>query len=190
MRYTRFVSLILTGITVVACAESEAPDDETNPARSSEISRIVPAEEALAGAHIPTLDPATMNGAEIAKVLGPRPHCEFRYTSSGKPVLALKPSSASGPAGGVLKLNGSLIQLNPLNTTASKTQNTIIMASGPVRAHLTPISPGQLEGRPSERRELNLVLEIDTRLRVGYRGYFNCLPAPATTSGQVKNGGR
>ena len=52
------------------CEESAAPDDEIAPAQTHEVARTLPAERALANAHLPTIDPATMNDAEIRKVLG------------------------------------------------------------------------------------------------------------------------
>nr|CCD31947.1 V-type H(+)-translocating pyrophosphatase [Methylocystis sp. SC2] len=164
---------------LASCAESDAPDDEANPARSAEIPRILSAEEALAGAHIPTVDPATLNDAEIRKVLGPSPHCVFRYTSSGKPVLALANRPAASQVTGVLKLNGSLIRLQLANGGADRPEDTLGMTAGSVRAGLTPLAAKGLDGRASERREMNLVFEIDSRLKVGYRGYFSCHAAPA-----------
>lgn len=187
MRYRRshpwrLAALITAALFLASCAESDAPDDETNPVRSPEISRILPAEDALVGANISTLDPATMNDAEIRKVLGPSSHCVFRYTSSGKPVLALTNSAAARQATGVVKVNGGLLRLQLERGRADGSGHAIVMAAGPARAVLTPLAANELDGRVSKRREMNLVFEIDTRLNVGYRGYFEC-PAASAPSG-------
>ena len=70
------------------CSENEAPDDELHPVKGPEVPRILPATEALSGAHIATVDPATMHEAEIRKALEPGTRYDFRYTTRGKPVLA------------------------------------------------------------------------------------------------------
>lgn len=167
--------VFVPGMVLAALAQSEAPDDVTRPVRPPEISRIVSAEEALAGAHIPTVDPATMNDAEIRKGVGDGPRCEFRYTSSGKPVLALRKDPAAGAIAGVVKLNGNLVQLQSANGGADGSDKSLAMTSAAVRATLTPLAAQQIDGRASERREMTLLFEIDTRLKVGYRGYYNCL---------------
>jgi len=74
---------------LAGCDGSGAPDDVVEHPRAAEIARIVAAEEALANAVVATLDPHTMSDAEIRKALGTGPRCEFRYTNSGKPVLAV-----------------------------------------------------------------------------------------------------
>lgn len=162
---------LAAGLGLASCAENDAPDDVTNPVRASDVSRIVPAEEALVGAHVPTIDPATLNDAEIAKVLGAVPHCDFRYTSSGKPVLAVTNAPS---ADAVVKLNGSLIALHLASDESAGSQGTLVLTAGQVRASLTPLTADQLNGRISERQEMTLMFEIDNRLKVGYRGYFNC----------------
>lgn len=189
MKARRSVLLLLVGLILASCAESDAPDDETNPIRPPRISRILSAEEALAGAYIPGLDPATMNDAEIEKVLGSVPLCEFQYTISGKPALALTNSPSAGSVG-VLKLNGSLIRLRPANSETGGSQNSMTMIAGPVRVSLSPIAPSQLDGMVRERQEMNLLFEIDDRLRVGYRGYYSCLPSAEGTNKQVRSGSR
>jgi len=110
------------------CEESAAPDDEIVPARTHEIARTLPAEQALANAHIPTIDPAMMNDAETRKVLGTNRYCEFRYASGGRPVLAWG-QEAGAADDGVVKLNGSLVPL-----TAESSDKALTLVDDGVRA--------------------------------------------------------
>lgn len=156
---------------LVGCGESDAPDDETNPVRATEAARIVSGGEALANAHISTLDPATLVDAEIGKVLGMGPRCEFRYTSSGKPVLALKAPPNADTSEGVVKLNGHLVILKP-----SPAQNAIVLTAENVRLAIKTGTGGQIEEPASStQREADLIFEVGDELRVGYRGYLRCV---------------
>ncbi|HEX2526427.1 MAG TPA: DUF6692 family protein [Geminicoccus sp.] len=161
---------------LAGCGQDDAPDDQTQAARPPEIATIVPAPEALAGAQIQNLDPATMNGAEIRQVMGTAPVCLFRYTSAGKPVLA----AASGPSGatgdGVVKLNGHLVALQAASPDPGGEQaGTLTLAADPVRLTVTP-DPGAptTDDDGTQRREATMIFEVNDSLRVGYRGYVEC----------------
>ena len=90
--------LLMAGL-LAACG-NEAADDVTDPMSGEETPTVLPAGEAIAGAKVATLDPATMVDAEIQTVLGGPPRCVFRYTSFGKPVLALGGGADGAPAAG------------------------------------------------------------------------------------------
>ena len=152
---------------LAGCSDSDAPDDAVNAARPPEIVRIMPAAEALAGAEIPKLDPATMNGAEIEKALGSGARCEFQYTQAGKPVLAMK--AASGADAAVVKLNGSLVV-----ASATTQDRNIVLLADPVRLTLAPDGDAVVTGSEDARQDANLVFEVGDRLKVGYRGYYRC----------------
>ena len=95
-----------------ACGNDAVPDDETNPVDGPEAARVVSPEELLAGANVPQIDLSPMNEAEIRQIgIGPRV-CHFRYTTSGRPVLALEPQPAEGEPAGAAKLNGDLVALD------------------------------------------------------------------------------
>ena len=154
--------IVAAPAVLAGCGESAAPDDVVNPPRAEEIAPIVPAGEAVSGADVPTLDPATMVDAEIAKVLGGPPGCTFRYTSAGKPVLAL--GAGNGPIAGAMKLNGKMLKLS-----ATSSEGTYRGEEPPVRFSMTA------EGDPrSGFVEAEMDFEIGDQLRVGYRGYFEC----------------
>ena len=151
------------------CGESSAPDDDLTAIRAPEIVQIRPASEALAGAHVPTLDPATMNDAEIEKALGAGPHCEFRYTSEGNPVLAWE-ASRNSAGKGVVKLNGHLVMLR-----SAAASGEVVLAADQVRLSVSPDREDRDEALANEhQREATAVLEVGDKLKVGYRGYYGC----------------
>lgn len=154
---------------LAGCGESSAPDDDLTAIRAPEIVQIMPASEALAGAHVPTLDPATMNDAEIEKALGAGPHCEFRYTSEGKPVLAWE-ASRNSAGKGVVKLNGYLVVLR-----SAAASDEVVLAAEQVRWSVARDREDRDEGFPNEREgEATAVFEVEGKLKVGYSGYYQC----------------
>jgi hypothetical protein len=158
---------LLLGL-LTGCGENTAPDDETNALLGTSVARVEPASRAISGAHVPTLDPMTMADAEILKVLGPGPRCEFRYTSESPPVLALEPPTEGNPTDGVVKVNGHLVTL-----ASTSTDGLLVLYADPIRLTLTPDGDEPLGA--AGRREANLIFEIDSELRAGYRGYYYCL---------------
>lgn len=158
---------------LAACGQNAAPDDA--PAPPPEIVRVEPAAQALAGAHVRTLDPATMNDAEVMKVVGPRPHCTFRYTGSGKPVLVAGLDAGGSPELGVVKLNGKLLSLQPDRAATGLKPGGFVLAADPVRLRVQPDRPVK-PGQAGERTEAELLFEVGQELKVGYGGYFECGP--------------
>lgn len=166
LRPGRTPALLLALGPLAACG---GPDDETNAGSTPGIVRIVPGNEAISGAHIPTLDPMTMVDAEILKVLGPGPRCEFRYTSAGRPALAARPSWTADAAGGVLKVNGYLVALR----RTSAEGGGLVLAAGKIRVTVRPENGKQSDS--ARQREADVVFEIGDSLRAGYRGYYRCI---------------
>jgi hypothetical protein len=148
------LALVVILSMLAGCGESEAPDNEVNPLRTHAITRVLPATEAITGANIPTLDPATMNDAEIQKALGAGPRCEFRYTMSGNPVLAVKAQSHTDASDGVIKLNTNLVVLK----SDVKDRDLVLLAE-PIRLALAPDRGWQFrEGDQARREEASLAL--------------------------------
>lgn len=181
-RILRFLLVAGLGL-LMGCGEADAPDDALRAIRAPEIVRIETVQAVLDGAHVPTLDPGTMNDAEIRRAIGAGPRCEFRYTSTGRPVLAVGVDETTPR--GVLKLNGSLIVLDlaPMALAAAEggsvPSDDVVLVAEPIRVLVTPLS-GELneinDGLPS--REATMVFEVADSLKVGYRGYLECLPEP------------
>ncbi|MFC4171624.1 DUF6692 family protein [Microvirga sp. GCM10011540] len=186
-RQVRSALAAVLGLLVAGCGESDVPDDDLSAIRAPEITRIVPAPEALAGAHIPSLDPAPVVDAAIQKTVGSGPRCEFRYTGSGKPVLVMAMQPNGMATGGIVKLNGSLVPLSPAPPASATGQGkSLLLAADRVRVAVTPVADGEAEDREGMRRqEANLIFEVGQSLRVGYRGYLDCGSGPlAASSGQ------
>jgi hypothetical protein len=180
----RLAFVVALGLLVAGCGGNEAPDDDLTAIQPPKIVRVVPAQEALAGANIPTLDPATMNDAEVRKVLGAGALCEFRYTMAGRPVLAMSTQPDGAPSAGLVKVNGSMVTLSPAPVGgASGAADPLLLVADPIRMTIAPDVTEQADDRNGmRRRETNVVLEIGQDLRVGYRGYLDCMSEPPRKS--------
>lgn len=185
----RWRLLLLCGL-LAGCAENDAPDDDLKAIHPPEIARILGASEALAGAHVPTLDPGTMHDAEIAKPLGEGPRCDFRYTTAGAPVLAVRMEPSGAALSAIVKLNGQLVPLEPAPIEpGTASTDRLLMISEPVRIVVQPDPPAPWKARPGvHRREANMILEVGKKLRAGYRGYLDCALEPPTQALGHKSG--
>lgn len=161
-----------------ACSQNEAPDDGTSPAPA--IVRMETAEQALEGVHVPTLDPQTMNDAEIRKLIGTGPHCIFRYTSTGKPVAVVGSNPGGRPASGGVKLNGVLVPLDADPGAASDIARGVVLLSNPVRLSIQPDPQSSASPKPNAGLvEAEMTFEVGQQLKVGYAGFLECGAAPA-----------
>jgi hypothetical protein len=165
-RYQLACALLAVAV-LAGCSESDAPDDKLNPVEATHDIRVLPAGEALAGAQRAKLDPESMSDAEIRKVLGDGPHCAFRYTSSGRPVLGVK--VAGGAAEGVVKVNGILISLK-----AAADTDSLLLADDPVRMSVALDEGTIFQAGTIPQQDATSVFEIGNSLRAGYRGYYKC----------------
>lgn len=164
------------GLLLAACGE-RAPADDAAPVPPV-IAQQRPADEVLQGAHVPTLDPSTLNDAEIRKVLGTgaQPRCTFRYTSTGKPVLVTALAADGSAERAVLKLNGSLLALRPAPAATGVGAAGFHFQDGPVKAQVYDPQAGRA-GPPAGRQvEAEMLFEVSEALKVGYGGYLACGP--------------
>jgi hypothetical protein len=189
-RASRWGTPMLALALLVGCAENEVPDDALQSIHAPEVARIVPAKEALAGAHIPTVDPATMHEAEIRKALESGPRCDFRYTTRGNPVLAFTLQRNGEAHAGVVKLNGHLVVLQAASSTGAVDGNgEFLLRADPVQMAVIPDAEKQvIERRNVRREEANALFKVGERLRVGYRGYLDCASEPPTISPREASG--
>jgi hypothetical protein len=176
----RAAAALLAVLAVLGgCGESDAPDDKIQPVHAPEVRRVLPAEEAIAGAQLPTLDPVTLVEAEIADAIGTGPRCEFRYTGAGGPVVAMSMAGDGEATRGVVGLNGNLVLLEPAQDDAGGRQAAFRLRAGPIRAAVAPDPDDQAEElKGARRREADMVFEIGDSLRAGYRGYLDCIAEP------------
>jgi hypothetical protein len=181
---TLLVAMVVSGLAV-GCEDSGLPDDKVNQPQSHVVAKIVPASEALTGAHIPTLDPMTMAEAAVSKVIGgDGPRCEFRYTTAGAAALAMSTTADGDVHEGVVKVNGSLVALAPVSTDlAGRRPGSTMLAADPIR--LTINADRGNEWKPLagvSRHEATMIFEIGSDLKVGYRGYLDCSQEPVRIS--------
>ena len=156
------VRLLVLGaaLTLTACNNAApgagAPDQPIDPAP-----RLVSGATAVEHSFVPTIDPATMTNAEIARVVpGPR-RCTFQYTEDSGPILA------TDGAHGVVKINGDLVALTPAQAGDPATGG--VLTADDLRLTVRPL--------PDEgAREGNLRFEVASGpgLRVDYRGFYSC----------------
>ncbi|KAA0679471.1 hypothetical protein [Roseomonas genomospecies 6] len=91
---------------------------------------------------------------------------------------------------GVLKLNGSLVVLELASAEVASADpasagggigqvEELALVAEPIRASIVPVPGEAAEIRVGmQRREANMVFEAGQDLRIGYRGYLECLPEP------------
>jgi hypothetical protein len=160
----------LTVAVALAGCSNDAVDDELTPMRSADIPHVVSAQKAVSTAHVSTLDPETMNDAEVTKALGEGAFCAFRYASDGKPVLAWKQPTQGAAGTAVVKLNGLLVPLERQEKqgAAQFTADDIVMSLG------SPQAPAVKSPNLARPTQATLTFEIRQKLRVGYGGYTVC----------------
>jgi hypothetical protein len=163
MRRVAPIAPLVAALLIAGCGDRPTPDDQVGPPPAPTAAKLVDAAAIVGGAHVPSLDPATLHEAEIERVIGAGPRCVFRYTSGGKPVLAIPPSP-SARAAAVIKLNGDLVALQRTGRRA--------FASGPVILTLSDLA--ETDGRRDRLRPATLVFRVGEELRVGYGGYYSC----------------
>lgn len=174
---SKLVGALLVLALASACGQSEAPGDAASHA--PDIVRVKAADQALEGAQVSTLDPATMHDAEIRQVVGAGAHCTFRYTSSGKPVVVVALDPGGRPATGVIKLNGSLVALKAEQAPAVLNPGEFALVAQPLRVRLHADPQAAAAARPAGSRvEAAMVFEVGQQLKVGYGGYLECRSAP------------
>ena len=156
--------LALTGLlALAACDAAPPPDDTLDPARAEAVPRIVDAEAAVASVHVPTVDPAVMNMAEVDQALGDAPYCVFRYTSEGGPVFATAFEADGTPIRGVVKLGGDLVLLE---AAAGETAAAYRLEAGSIRIEIMPLA--------DEDRRATATFAIGEAMHAGYGGYHAC----------------
>jgi hypothetical protein len=125
-----------------------------------------------------------MHEAEIRKALEPGPWCNFRYTTSGKPVLAFNVQSDGQASSGVVKLNGHLVVLKPASSAgAAEGNGELRLLADPVHMSVIPDARNQAIEDNARRKEANAIFEVGESLKVGYRGYLDCTSEPMTLQG-------
>ena len=92
--------------------------------------------------------------------------CTFTYTTTSRPALAV--GRIDGGSVALAKISGDLVRLEAGD--AGSTWGT----EGMTVALSAPSGPGTLDANSGEMQDADLVLELGSGLRAGYRGYYGC----------------
>ncbi len=157
-------------VMLSACVDPAGPAAPEDARAAPPAARLVAADRAIHTAEIATIDPATLQDAEIDKVIGAGADCRFSYTRAGGPVLA---AAATAGGRGVMKLNGALIELRVETAPRSEDDALALVADG-VRATVAPLPRvGARRGR-FRRANAEMRFELDEGLTAGYHGFYAC----------------
>lgn len=162
----RTPAVFLLALLLGGCGDDAPSGASRLEARPPQTAELVSPGEAIAGAFVPQLDPHTMNDAEIGKALPQGYRCAFRYTSTGKPVIAVGDDATAA-----LKLNGKLALLPSAPVAHAFADGAAYEADG-VRVVVTAAPPPT--GRVRTRRDAILRFTVGSMLQVGYAGYYGC----------------
>jgi len=128
--------------------------------------QIVSLDEALSTAEIAILDLEFLTREDIAQLFPAGAECTFTYTTSSKPALAI--GGVDGGSVALAKISGDLVRLKVGDA------GTIWGTEGMTVALSAPSGPGILDANSGEMQDADLVLELGSGLRAGYRGYYGC----------------
>lgn len=177
----RLPAALVLALSVAACSESGVPDDAIAEIHAPQPSPTLPADRALQGAFIPTVDPMALKHAEIRRVLGRDAACLYHYAADGPPVAAVG-LGPQGTGSGVLKLNGNLVALKGLAPETPDSE-AMRLAAGPIRLTIIPRGPHQPLVGEARGQRASLELEIGERLHAGFDGFLYCSAQAAQRSG-------
>lgn len=161
----------LLSFVTLSCDGPSAPDVPTISMADKPMPKIVSATEAIRTPVIPKLDPATLDGAEVDKVLHDGPRCTFHYTAASPPILAGTLAGAAGNADGVIKINGRLVKLSSANSTSwQQLTSGAVFASDEIKVEIIPDSN---KDTATERAAI-LHFNIEPDFHAGYKGWYRC----------------
>lgn len=174
MRPALIAALAAMALNVAACGDPAPGEGVDKPHEQKTMPAVVSASEAINSPHIPSIDLQSMDEAEYEKVLPGALACSFSYSLSAPPVLAI--SMAEGPAAGVVKIHGRLVETHAQHAVTLQTlpEGATFVADG-LRLEVIPDRDESIRHRDGTmQREANLVFELEQGLKVGYRGWYAC----------------
>ena len=138
-----------------------------SPAQSeSGPTQIMSLDEALSTPEVAILDLEFLTTEDIAQMFPGGAACTFTYTTTSRPALAV--GRIDGGSVALAKISGDLVRLEAGD--AGSTWGT----EGMTVALSAPSGTGTLDANSGEMQDADLVLELGSGLRAGYRGYYGC----------------
>ncbi len=158
----------LAVLSLAACGDPAPGEGVEKPLMSDPSPKMVGAREAVGTPDIPTIDPQTLDAAEIEKVLGVGPRCAFAYTAESKPVAVFQ-VTGDNAGQGVVKIHGRLVKLAGREAEVGG----FTLSGDGMSVRIEPAGEGG-DSRPAEQREADMQFELEQGLHVGYRGWYRC----------------
>lgn len=134
--------LALGGIAALAACDNAAPGLGAPEQPLEPAPQLVSGATAVERAFVPSIAPAAMTDAEIARVVPAARRCAFRYTEDSNPVLATDGEH------GVVKINGELAALTP--SQAGNAASGGVLTADDLRLTVQPL-PGEDAGEVNLR---------------------------------------
>ena len=154
------ILLIAATLALAACNQNTAigNDREAELEPAAPAAPIENAADALRGIAVALIKPETMSPADIAAVGGRNGRCAVKLTEVAFPSFLYEPNG-----GGVIKLNGKLIEL--------PRQGENRFFEGGLLVVLRPASGAGNGGLPQMEM---IVVPPEAKDEIGYRGYVQC----------------
>ncbi|QJR79362.1 hypothetical protein CA267_000395 [Alteromonas pelagimontana] len=171
--YIRLMVIIMTGTGIAAC-RNPPPDAALGAKQAPKPSpEIVSAQAAVESPDIPTIDPMTLDSAEVDKVLSKTPRCAFSYTAGSSPVLVV--GANAGKVAGVIKVHGKLVKLTGMNKNSRALPEGGQFAAQPITVTIQPQEEVRKD-RLQKQTHVSAIMhfELDQGLTVGYEGWWRC----------------
>ncbi|MBX7271808.1 MULTISPECIES: DUF6692 family protein [Pseudomonadaceae] len=166
-------------LALTACGDPAPGEGLDKPTMRPPLPEVVSARDAIGSPDIPSIDPQTLDQAEVDKVLGSGPYCTFVYTAESPPVVAIKHDGESGGAKGVIKIHGKLVQLSSEPTQGySALFGGASLAAESINVNVALGKDGAVQKPTGEKSIADLNFELDQGLMIGYRGWYACEKPP------------
>lgn len=168
-------SIMTFALLLTACGDPAPGEGLDKPTMRAPLPEVVSARDAIRRPDIPSIDPQSLDQAEVEKVLGSGPYCTFVYTAESPPVVAIKHDGESGGAKGVIKIHGKLVQLSsdPIPGYSALRKGPSLAADS-IKVNVALGEDGAVQGPSGEKSTANLEFSLDQGLKVGYRGWYTC----------------
>lgn len=172
-RHALLSSLAFATAVLAGCGDPAPGEGMENSMMQKPSPELVSAQEAINNPDIPAIDPQTMQGAEIVKVLGDVPQCVFRYTAESPPILAISQSNQDAGSQAVAKIHGRLVQLtSDQKPSYESLQQGLLFAADGMTMRVVSEELEKPESGKQVTAELHFSLQQG--LNVGYLGWYEC----------------
>jgi hypothetical protein len=169
--FTRVLPPIIFAL-LSACGDPAPGEGMGQAPMPDPMPELLGAREAVQLPDIPTIDPQTLEAAEVRKVLGTRSYCSFSYTAESPPVVAFsEPGQIKTTDKGLVKIHGRLVALSAQSV---KPGIIYLTAEGMKLEVSIAEPPGQGDANTVQHREADMHFELEQGLRIGYRGWYSC----------------